>query len=53
MGIASVPDIFHEVMSRLLGDLNYVTVYIDDIFIIEKEDQSNLEKLAIDLGTWI
>ena len=37
-------------MNRLLGDLDYVIVYIDDILIIQKEDKSNeshLEKLAI------
>ena len=49
MGIASSPDIFQEVMSKLLGDLNYETVYIDDILIIQKEDksdESHLEKLS-------
>ena len=36
MGIAIAPDIYQEVMNKLLGDLDYVTVYIDDILIIQK-----------------
>ena len=39
MGITSAPDIFQEVLNRLLGDLDYVTVYIDNILIIPKEDE--------------
>ena len=53
MGIAAAPDIFQEVMNKLLGDLEYVTVYIDDILIIQKEDESDeshLEKIEIVLG---
>ena len=60
MIIASAPDIFQEVMNRLLWDLDYVTpVYVDGILIIQKEDkldESHLETLAIVLGrqkTWI
>ena len=48
-GISSAPDIFQEVTSRLLENLDYVTVYIDDILTIQKEeesDESHLEKLA-------
>ena len=46
-------------MNILLGGLYYVTVYIDDILVIQKEDkldESHLETLAIVLGrqkTWI
>ena len=53
MGIASAPDIFQEVMNKLLGDLDYVTVYIDCILIIQKEDESDefhLEKIEVVLG---
>ena len=31
MGIACAPDIFQSIMMDLLGDLDYVLVYIDDI----------------------
>ena len=47
---SNAPDIFQEVMNKLLGDLNYVTVYIDDILIIQKEDESHLEKIEVVLG---
>ena len=50
MGIAAVPDIFQEVMNKLLGDLDYMAVYIDNILIIQKEDESDefhLEKLRL------
>ena len=53
MGIASAPDIFQEVMNKLLGGLDYVTVYINDILIIQKEDEldeSHLEKIEVVLG---
>jgi hypothetical protein len=33
MGICNAPDIFQSIMMRLLGDLNFVHVYIDDILI--------------------
>ena len=50
MGIAAAPDIFQEVMNKLLGDLEYVIAYIDYIFIIQKEDESDefhFEKLRL------
>ena len=33
MGICNAPDIFQSIMMRLLGDLDFVYVYIDDILI--------------------
>ena len=36
-----------------MDDLNYVTVYIDDVLIIQKEDESDefhLEKIEVVLG---
>jgi len=33
MGISNAPDIFQSIMMRLLGDLDYVHVYMDDILI--------------------
>ena len=34
MGISSAPDIFQSIMDDILGDLQFVRVYIDDILII-------------------
>ena len=49
MGIACAPDIFQSIMMDLVGDLDYVLVYIDDILIIQ-----HLEKFvsatALDLS---
>ena len=53
MGISSAPDIFQEVMNKLLGNLDYVTVYIDNILIIQKQDESDeshFEKIEVVLG---
>ena len=36
MGIVCAPDIFQSIMMELLGDLEHVLVYIDDILIIKK-----------------
>ena len=33
MGISNAPDIFQSIMMRLLGDLDFVHVYMDDILI--------------------
>ena len=46
MGIASAPDIFQGIMSKLLGDLEYVQVYIDDILITSNGSfDDHMEKL--------
>ena len=34
MGISSAPDIFQAIMASILGDFDFVCVYIDDILII-------------------
>ena len=34
MGTACAPDIFQEIMNNLLGDLDFVIVYLDDILIL-------------------
>ena len=34
MGISSAPDIFQAIMASILGDFDFVRVYIDDILII-------------------
>mgnify|MGYP002826318936 CR=1 FL=1 len=40
MGVACAPDIFQSIMMDLLGDLNFVLVYIDDILIIQREGET-------------
>jgi hypothetical protein len=48
MGIACAPDIFQSIMMEILGYLDYVLVYIEDILIIQREnetEQDNLEKV--------
>ena len=45
MGIACAPDIFQSIMMDLLGDLDYVLVYIDDILIIQREGESEQDHL--------
>ena len=49
MGLASAPDIFQSVMTELFCDLDYVLVYIDDILILQREDETendHLEKIT-------
>jgi hypothetical protein len=38
MGLCNSPDIFQEKMSTLLGDLEYVRTYIDDLLITTKSN---------------
>lgn len=45
MGVACAPDIFQSIMMDLLGDLDYVLVYIDDILIIQREGESEEDHL--------
>ena len=48
MGIASAPDIFQHIMHDLLGDLDFVRVYIDDVLIISDGSyEDHLTKLNI------
>ena len=46
MGVACAPDIFKSIMMDLLGDLDYVLVYIDDILIIQRVGKSEADHLA-------
>ena len=49
MGLASAPDIFQSVMTELFCNLDYVLVYIDDILILQREDETkndHLEKIT-------
>ena len=45
MGVACAPDIFQSIMMDMLGDLDYVLVYIDDILIIQSEGESETDHL--------
>jgi hypothetical protein len=46
MGISNAPDIFQSIMMRLLGDLEYVHVYMDDILITSSGNfQDHMSKL--------
>ena len=46
MGLCNSPDIFQAYMGELLGDLEHVRAYIDDLLIISKGTyEDHLEKL--------
>jgi Reverse transcriptase (RNA-dependent DNA polymerase) len=47
MGISLAPNIFQTIMQEILGDLNFVRVYIDDILIISTNGtfQDHMQKL--------
>ena len=47
MGIKCAPDMFQSIMTELLGDLDYVLVYIDDILILQHEDKTEADPLRI------
>jgi hypothetical protein len=50
MGLCNKPDIFQDNMSCLMGDLEYVRAYIDDLLILTKGTYlEHLQKLAIAL----
>ena len=51
MGISSAPDIFQSIMDDVLGDLEFVRCYIDDILIISNGTfEDHMEKLDIVLS---
>ena len=48
MGIAFTPDMFQSIMMEVLGNLEYVLIYIDDVLILKKEgetEENHLEKI--------
>ena len=46
MGLSNSPDIFHEKMSNLMYDLEYVRTYLDDLLVITNGTyEDHLEKL--------
>ena len=40
MGIVTSPDIFQKAMNDIFGDLDYVLVYLDDILILIKDEDT-------------
>ena len=53
MGVACAPDIFQSIMMEILGDLDFVLVYIDDILIIQREGETaddHLRKIELVLS---
>ena len=52
MGIACAPDVFQSIMMDLLGNLDYVLVYIDDILLLQrhgKTEEDHLKKMEVAL----
>ena len=45
MGITCAPNIFQSIMMDLLGDLDFVLVYIDDILIVQKVGESEADHM--------
>lgn len=45
MGVACAPDIFQSKIMDMLGDFDYVLVYIDAILIIQQEGKSKTDHL--------
>ena len=45
MGIACAPDLFQSIMMELIGDLEHVLVYINNILIVKKVDESESDHL--------
>ena len=51
MGIKNAPDIFQEIMSNMMGDLEFTSTYIDDILIVSDgtfEDHLKKVKQVLD-----
>ena len=38
-------DMFQLIMTELLGDLEYVLIYIDDVLILQHEDETEADHL--------
>ena len=48
MGVACAPDMFQSIMNGLLGHLDYVLIYINDILVLQQRgesQESHLKKL--------
>jgi hypothetical protein len=55
MGIKIAPDVFQNVMSKLVQDMQYVNTYLDDLLILTnnsfKDHLLNLEMVLARLST--
>ena len=48
MGVATAPDIFQSIIDEMLGDLDYVRAYIDDVLIISDGTfEDHMTKLSV------
>ena len=47
MGISNAPMVFSKIMQQILGDLEFVTLYIDDVCIFSESIEEHLEHLKI------
>ena len=45
MGLCSAPDIFQNLMMQYLRHLDYVLVYIDDVIVISRKDETEEDHL--------
>ena len=45
MDIANAPDIFQSIMMDLMGNLDYVLVYIDDISLLQRHGKTEEDHL--------
>ena len=45
MGIACGPDIFQEVMTNIFSDLDFVLVFLGDVLIIQRQDETEEDHL--------
>ena len=45
MGLACGPDMFQEVMTNIFIDLDYVLVYLDDVLIIQRQNETEEDHL--------
>ena len=48
MGLSNSPDIFQSEMNKLLGDLEYVRAYLDDLLVITKKADWNDHLLKLE-----
>ena len=47
MGLTNAPMVFSRIMNQILGDLEFVVVYIDDICIFSKTAEEHIEHIKI------
>ena len=50
MGIACAPDTFQSIMMDLLGNLDYILIYIDNILLLQRQgelEEDNLNKMEV------